>query len=142
MSISVLLPVDDTLAAHRAIKYIIRMKERLPMSVTLLTVIPLEQLEYHGFQPSQIELIKERSRLVSEKMLQRYRDELEKVGILVDSRIEEGRPAETICRVAAQEGIDMVVISPNSSGTLTNLMFGSVANKVVHECHLPVLLVR
>ncbi len=142
MSLSVLLPVDDSLAAHRAVQYIIRMKERLPMSVTLLTVIPLEQLEYHGFQISQIELIKERARVVSRKMLQRYREELEKAGILVDTRVEEGKPSEVICRVAAQEGIDMVVISPNGSGTLTNLMFGSVANKVVHECHLPVLLVR
>jgi nucleotide-binding universal stress UspA family protein len=142
MSLNVLLPVDDSLAAHRAIQYIIRMKERMPMSVTLLTVIPTSQLQYHGFQVSQIEMIRERARLVSEKMMQSYKEELERAGILVDIRIEEGNPAENICRVAAQEGIDMVVISPNSSGTLSNLVFGSVANKVVHECHLPVLLVR
>ena len=42
----------------------------------------------------------------------------------------------------AKEGVDFVFISPNGSGKLSNLMFGSVANKVVQECHVPVLLIR
>ncbi len=142
MPISVLVPVDDSIAGHRAIQYIIRMKERMPMSVVLLTVIPLSQLEYHGFQPDQLEMIKEQALKVSEKMLERYRGELEKAGIPVETRIEQGHPAEMICRAAAHEGIDLVIISPNSTGKLSNLMFGSVAFKVVQECQLPVLLVR
>jgi nucleotide-binding universal stress UspA family protein len=142
MSLSVLLPVDDSVAAHRAIQYVVKMRERLPMSVLLLSVIPLSQLEYHGFQPAQIKQIRDRAYSLNEKIMSKQREELEKAGILVDSLVEEGNPGEVICRVAAHEAVDMVVISPNSSGKLTNLVFGSVTNKVVHECHVPVLLVR
>ncbi|MBN2705802.1 MAG: universal stress protein, partial [Deltaproteobacteria bacterium] len=67
---------------------------------------------------------------------------LEEKGIVAEAKLERGNPADVICRVAAALGVDLVLISPNGSGKLSNLMFGSVANKVVQECHLPVLLVR
>ena len=142
MAVRVLVPVDDSLAAHRALQYIIKMKEQMPMSVTLMIVVPVSQLEYHGFQQSQLEAIAAQSIAHCEKVVEKHRLELEKAGVLADTRVERGNPAEVICRVAASEGVDFVIISPNSTGKLSNMMFGSVANKVVQECHLPVFLVR
>ena len=142
MTVRVLVPVDDSAAAHRTLQYIIRMKEQIPMTVTLLIVVPFSQLEYHGFQQAQLELITAQSISHCEKVVERHRQELDKAGVLADTRVERGNPAEVICRVAASEGVDFVFISPNSTGKLSNLMFGSVANKVVQECHSPVLLIR
>ena len=142
MSVRVLVPVDDSLAAHRALQYIIKMKDRMPMSVTLIIVVPMSQLEYHGFQKSQLELITAQSIAHCEKVVEKHRQELEKAGVLADTLVERGNPAEVICRVAAREGVDFVIISPNGTGKLSNMMFGSVANKVVQECHLPVFLLR
>lgn len=142
MSVRVLVPVDDSLAAHRALQYIIKMKEQMPMSVTLMIVVPMSQLEYHGFQQSQLEKITAQTIAHCEKVVEKHRQELEKAGVLADTRVERGNPAEVICRVAASEGVDFVIISPNGSGKLSNMMFGSVANKVVQECHLPVFLLR
>ena len=142
MAVRVLVPVDDSLAAHRALQYIIKMKEQMPMSVTLMIVVPMSQLEYHGFQQAQLEAITAQSVAHCEKIVEKHRLELEKVGVLADTRVERGNPAEVICRVAASEGVDFVIISPNGAGKLSNMMFGSVANKVVQECHLPVFLLR
>ena len=142
MPVHVLVPVDDSVAAERTLRYIIKMKDRIPMTVTLLTVVPFSQLEYHGFQKTQIEAIITQSLRHCEKVVERHRQELEKAGILADAKVEQGNPAEVICRLAAREAVDFVFISPNSTGKLTNLMFGSVANKVVQECHSPVLLIR
>ncbi len=142
MSVRVLVPVDDSLAAHRVLQYIIKMKERMPMSVTLMIVVSVSQLEYHGFQQSQVELITAQSIAHCEKVLEKHRQELENAGVLADSILERGNPAEMICRAAAREGVDFVIISPNGSGKLSNVMFGSVANKVIQECHLPVFLLR
>jgi nucleotide-binding universal stress UspA family protein len=142
MAVRVLVPVDDSLAAHRALQYIIKMKEQMPMSVTLMIVVPMSQLEYHGFQQSQLEAITAQSITHCEKVVEKHRLELEKAGVLADTRVERGNPAEVICRVAVSEGVDFVIISPNGSGKLSNMMFGSVANKVVQECHLPVFLLR
>ena len=142
MTVRVLVPVDDSVAAHRTLQYIIKMKEQIPMSVTLLIVVPLSQLEYHGFQQAHLESITAQRIGHCEKVVERHRQELDKAGVLADTRLERGNPAEMICQVAAKEGVDFVFISPNGSGKLSNLMFGSVANKVVQECHVPVLLIR
>ena len=142
MSVRVLVPVDDSLAAHRALQYIIKMKDQMPMSVTLMIVVPMAQLAYHGFQQSQLEAITAQSIEHCEKVVEKHRQELERAGVLADTLLERGNPAEMICRVAAREGVDFVIISPNGSGKLSNVMFGSVANKVVQECHLPVFLLR
>jgi nucleotide-binding universal stress UspA family protein len=142
MPVRVLVPVDDSVAAHRTLQYIIKMKDQIPMSVTLLIVVPFSQLEYHGFQQAHLEMITAQSISHCEKVVERHRQELDKAGVPVDTRVERGNPSEVICRVAASEGVDFVFISPNSSAKLSNLMFGSVANKVVQECHSPVLLIR
>ena len=112
------------------------------MTVTLLTVIPFSQLEYHGFQQAQIEVIIAQSISHCEKVIERHRQKLEKSGVLADTKVERGNPAEVICHLAASEAMDFVFISPNSTGKLSNLMFGSVANKVIQGCHSSVLLIR
>ncbi|MBN2706382.1 MAG: universal stress protein [Deltaproteobacteria bacterium] len=142
MPLRVLVPVDDSVAAHRVLNYITQMKEMMPMAATLLIVVPYSQLEYHGFQQSQLEAITQKSIEHCQKVLVKHQKVLVEAGVNADIRLERGNPAEVICRVAAGEGVDLVLISPNGSGKLSNLMFGSVANKVVQECHLPVLLVR
>ncbi len=142
MSVRILVPVDDSTAAHRALEYLIKMKDQISMKVNLLIVVPMSQLEYHGFQQAQLEAITAQSIAHCEKIVEKHRAELENAGIPAFTRVERGNPAEVICRVAASEGVDFVVISPNGSGKLSNMMFGSVANKVVQECHLPVFLLR
>ena len=142
MTVRVLVPVDDSVAAHRTLQYIIKMKAQIPMTVTLLMVVPFSQLEYHGFQQTQVEAIMVKSINHCEKLIERHRLELDKAGVLADSRVERGNPAEVICQVAASDGVDFIFISPNSTGKISNLMFGSVANKVIHECRQPVLLIR
>ncbi|HDS17296.1 MAG TPA: universal stress protein [Proteobacteria bacterium] len=142
MPLHVLVPVDDSPAAHRVLNYIINMKDMMPMRATLLIVVPFSQLEYHGFQQSQLEAITRQSLEHCQKVVEKHRLVLEKNGIAAEAKMERGNPADMICRVAAAQGVDLVLISPNGSGKLSNLMFGSVANKVVQECHLPVLLVR
>ncbi len=142
MTVRVLVPVDDSIGSQRTLKFITKMKDQIPVTATLLSVVPLSQLEYHGFQKAQIKAIAEQSIAHCEKMVERYRQELDKAGVLADTRVERGKPAEVICRVATSEAFELVLISPNGTGKISNLMFGSVANKVVQECRMPVLLIR
>jgi len=46
MPVRVLVPVDDSVAANRALQYIIKMKDQIPMSVTLIMVVSESQLKY------------------------------------------------------------------------------------------------
>lgn len=56
--------------------------------------------------------------------------------------IEVGWPAQVITNYSEQNGVDLIVITSYGNTGLKNLMFGSVALRVLHDSHIPVLLIR
>ncbi|MDP2268841.1 MAG: universal stress protein, partial [Deltaproteobacteria bacterium] len=56
--------------------------------------------------------------------------------------IDVGWPAQVITNFSEQNGVDLIVITSYGNTGLKNLMFGSVALRVLHDSHLPVLLIR
>jgi nucleotide-binding universal stress UspA family protein len=53
-----------------------------------------------------------------------------------------GSPAQEIVRIAAEHGVDLIVIGTHGRNALGGLLLGSVAQRVVHLSTLPVLLVK
>ncbi|MDP3083657.1 MAG: universal stress protein [Rubrivivax sp.] len=53
-----------------------------------------------------------------------------------------GHAADTIAAVADKGKFDLLVMGSHGHGSLTNLVMGSVATKVLAKCSTPVLLVR
>ncbi len=143
MALRILVPVDETLASFRTQQYLLKMKDELKPTVTLLTVIQLSRLEYHCIPDFQQEMIKENALKLGKQTLERHEKEYKEAGIYTDSLLEEGGdPGKIICSVAQREAFDMICISPNNSSEIANVIFGSVANYVVHNAPCPVLLVR
>ncbi|MBE7495494.1 MAG: universal stress protein [Verrucomicrobiaceae bacterium] len=60
----------------------------------------------------------------------------------VRALVVPGRPAETICRVAAEEDVDAIVIPTHGHSGLARALLGSVAEKVVRHAPCSVLIVR
>ncbi|SDY67155.1 Nucleotide-binding universal stress protein, UspA family [Variovorax sp. YR266] len=62
----------------------------------------------------------------------------------IEARFEHriGHPAEEIASFAQKGQFDLVMMGSRGHGTLTNLVLGSVATKVLAACTVPVLLVR
>jgi nucleotide-binding universal stress UspA family protein len=56
--------------------------------------------------------------------------------------VEEVSPAIGIVQTANTEGIDLIVVGSHGRSGIARLMLGSVANKVVAESTVPVLIVR
>lgn len=52
-----------------------------------------------------------------------------------------GPAAETLCRAALERGMDMIVIGPRGGG-LAERVLGSVAEQVLDQARLPVLVAR
>ena len=61
---------------------------------------------------------------------------------VVTERIEVGRPHREILRVAAEEGVGLVVVGAHGYGVLERVFFGSTAHHVVRRATCPVLAVR
>ena len=53
-----------------------------------------------------------------------------------------GEAAEVICQYAKEKGCDQVFMGTRGLGSVSNLVLGSVANKVIHLSPVPVLLVK
>lgn len=62
----------------------------------------------------------------------------------VDGRplVEVGDPGPTICSVAEQEAVDVVVIGSHGHGWLQRVLIGSVSKHVLHHAPCPVLVIR
>jgi nucleotide-binding universal stress UspA family protein len=62
-------------------------------------------------------------------------------GEAVASRVEDGRAATVICKVARSEGIDLIVISSHGHSGLKHVLLGSVVADVVRHAPCAVLVV-
>lgn len=60
----------------------------------------------------------------------------------VESRVEVGDPGQTICRLAGELGVDVVVVGSRGRGVVKRALLGSVSTYVVHNAPCPVLVVR
>lgn len=53
-----------------------------------------------------------------------------------------GDPGQKICQAAQQEGIDLIIVGRHGRSGLSELIFGSVSNYVVHHAPCSVLVVH
>ena len=77
-----------------------------------------------------------------EKVFKPIRQFFEKQGIQANYVAKVGPAAETIAATADKGKFDLLMMGSHGHGTLTNLVMGSVATKVLANCSTPLLLVR
>ena len=51
-------------------------------------------------------------------------------------------PAEVICKYAKEKGVFQIFMDTRGLGSVSGLLLGSVATKVIHFTDVPVLLVK
>jgi nucleotide-binding universal stress UspA family protein len=78
----------------------------------------------------------------SDKVFKPIRTFLSKQGVDARFAFKIGHAAETIATFAEKGKYDLLVMGSHGHGSLTNLVMGSVATKVLARCTTPVLLVR
>ncbi|MCU1455728.1 MAG: universal stress protein A-like protein [Acidimicrobiales bacterium] len=60
----------------------------------------------------------------------------------LEPRVEVGDPGQTICTLAAELQVDLVVIGSHGHGWLQRVLMGSVSHHVLQHAPCPVLMVR
>jgi nucleotide-binding universal stress UspA family protein len=63
-------------------------------------------------------------------------------GIALTTRCEPGRPAETLARIAREEGADAIYLGSRGKDDVENLLLGSVSLRLVQIAPCTVVVVR
>lgn len=58
------------------------------------------------------------------------------------TRVLTGQPGHELCRLAAEEGAEVLVVGSHGSGVLRRVLLGSVSENVLRHAPCPVLVVR
>ena len=141
----ILVPLDGSQLAECALPHVIGMsKDGAAGEVILLSVVNVYIPGHSDFPtPININEIRDSLFMESKKYLDDVESRLAFEGIKVTKVLLEGsRPADIISDYAQKNGIDMIVIATHGYTGLKKLMLGSVALGILHESHIPVLLIR
>lgn len=141
MDIRILIPVDGSKTATRTLEKIVVLKKHFPRDLTLLHVVDVEKLAYRMIPDFQIDMIRDNAGKAGRQVLHERSQLLAEAGFHVDKRLEFGSPRQTICKIVNQEGFDLTIIGRReTTGEIRDVLFGSIANYVLHNVKCPVLL--
>ena len=74
------------------------------------------------------------------KYLDKIAGALIKKGLAVKTEVLAGNPADKIIEYVHKNGIDLVIMSTHGRSGVSRLVFGSVAEKVIRQLDVPVLI--
>ncbi len=66
----------------------------------------------------------------------------ERPELKIVNRVELGEPVDTICEVAKNLGVELLVVGARGHNAAQRFLMGSVSDRVVHHAPCPVLVVR
>ena len=128
----ILVPLDGSALAERAIEQVEKMAEGSGVEVILLKVVPAPL----GKTPEAGQM--EESKAYLERIATRLGAISVKSRILVPS----GEPYVEILTAAHKEDVDCIVMSTHGGTALARALLGSTAEKVVYTTKRPVFLVK
>ncbi len=151
MFTKILVPLDASELAQRALPLAQGISESSKAAIHVLRVVPrLPELEAGltgpSIQVAELEINLARQLVESRvtrgmEYVDRVAAQLEKAGIEVATAMLEGDAAENIVKYTRENGIDLVVMTTHGYGGLKRLFLGSVTDRVIRSCEVPVLVV-
>jgi nucleotide-binding universal stress UspA family protein len=138
-----LIAVDGSEHARRAIEAVARLARQMQSVDVVLLNVADAMVFYGELPPFDFEAVERAQRVHQEKLLAEAEAQARAGGlqnVLTQSAV--GLAAQEILRVADERGVDQIVMGTHGRGAVGSLLLGSVAQRVVHQAKVPVLLVR
>jgi len=145
-----LVPLDGSELAECTLSHVKSLiKDGSVGQVTLLNVVKVDfpwelgMGEYPEGIKFDLNEVRESLFAKSRDYLANKKTQLVSRGVEVRTESLEGnRPADTIVEYAKEKGVELIIIGTHGYTGLKKLMMGSVAFSVLHQSHVPVLLIR
>jgi nucleotide-binding universal stress UspA family protein len=139
----ILIPIDGSENALRAVRQVLDKRGwyREALEIHLVNVqLPVASGAVRMFIPQ--DQLREYYDDEGQKALQAAKDLLQQSGVPFHCRVGVGDPAPTIVHYCTEQGCELIAMGTRGLGALGNVLIGSIATKVIHLAHVPVLLVK
>ncbi|MSQ15375.1 MAG: universal stress protein [Dehalococcoidia bacterium] len=149
----ILVPLDGSELAERVLPYVEELAKKFGSRLVILqTISSAGQIagmtQGGGLEagvigyPDSITEIQEAERKSGSEYLNRVAARLTALGVTVSTVVAEGNPADSIMAESKKEGIELIAISTHGRSGFGRVLFGSVADKVIRDSGIPVLVIR
>ena len=143
---NILVPLDGSVLAERALAPAMALAEAVQGRVTLLCspqVQPMSIDDYSGgyswWWPEQAQ---ERACEASAEYLSALAERWAREGVAIQTRVTEGDTASVLVDTAATLDADLIAMSTHGYSGVTRWVLGSVTEKVLRSAPCPVLVIR
>lgn len=138
----ILLPFDGSASAVAAVRTAIRLiDDGLDASVVLANVQEPASL-YELMVAHDPQVIEQASAAAGAHTLQVAQALLEDAGIVYESDVANGDPANMLLELIENYGCDLVIMGASGTSALRSALLGSVSNEVLHAAGVPVMIVK
>ena len=142
---TILVPLDGSESAERALPIARSLAERFTASLVLIRAVLPERLEsataISGSHFESLEQEIRQDQIVADRYLDHIAQRLIQQGIPVRTRAVVGSAAGVICSIAQSDPVDLIVMSTHGRTGARRLIYGSVVDAVLRAAHVPVMLV-
>jgi len=125
-----LVPVDGSENAEKALQYAVRLAKKTNAEITLLYV---QESSLFNLRP-------EATKKIGTSVLANAAARSE--GIKLGQKLESGNPAKIIAETADKGDYDIIVIGSRGHGVIDRFLLGSVSDHVVHYANRSVLIIK
>jgi nucleotide-binding universal stress UspA family protein len=138
----ILVPLDGSPLAEAAIPHAQNLAKSEDAEIVLLrvAVTPDEGLFFRN--PAEGSLISKALEEEAQNYLKAKVSKLKMTGVKVTGITRDGPVSDTILNVAEETHADMITMSTYGPSGIQRWLMGSVADRVVHYSHIPVMLIH
>jgi universal stress protein A len=129
-----LVPLDFSGKSRQALRYAVPLAQKFSARIHLVHVLPADG------KKDRDETI--RQRMTALKRLGQMAEQYIPPRLRAEYAVLTGKPAEAILALAAEHGIDLIVLTTKGESGLKRALVGSTAETIVREAACPVMSVR
>ncbi|MBP8651688.1 MAG: universal stress protein [Deltaproteobacteria bacterium] len=140
----ILYPTDFSRNAEKCLAFVQRLREAGTREVVLLHVLDRRSFDLLSALDSETTAHAAEENMVKSSLekLNETAQELKNSGLAVKIRVEKGVPFSEILKIAEEEDVSAIIVGSHGTSNLTEVLLGSVSEKVIRKSKRTVLVVK
>jgi nucleotide-binding universal stress UspA family protein len=139
----ILVPLDGSLFGEQALDQAVSIATAFNAELHLIQIVTSYLTPPYGIDYTVGETFRDVALREAQEYLDQMRHQLERQLIRpVETKVIEGLVADNIVDYAEFHHCDLIVMATHGRSGLGRWVFGSIAERVLHAAHCPILLVR